>query len=158
VGEAGAWDSFDVISVHPYVDPHTPEEGQIEVVGIENVARLAEHYGHKPIWVTEYGWTTGPCERDPQGLTDEEEQANYLVRGAALLRGAGAERVLWYNLKDHPQQPCYGVLHGGSREEDYESPKPSAIALRVLTTRSVIAKLSDPRTSCRARSSCLLRM
>ena len=140
VAAEGAWDAFDAISVHPYVDPYTPEGGQIEMAGMENVARLAERYGRKPIWVTEYGWSTGPCERDPQGLTDEEEQADFLVRGAVLLRGAGAERVLWYNFKDHPQQPCYGVVRGGDREDDYRFLKPSATALRVLSEQVGAAK------------------
>ncbi len=129
----GAWDAFDVLSIHAYVDPFTPESAQIGVVGITNVVQLAAKYGAKPIWVTEYGWGTGACERDPQGLTDEEAQANYLVRAAVLLRSAGAERVLWYNFKDHPKQPCYGVVRGGAYEADYGSPKPSAEALRVLT-------------------------
>jgi hypothetical protein len=127
----GAWSAFDVISAHPYVDPFTPEAAQIDLVGIGNVRQLAARYGSKPIWVTEYGWGTGPCERDPAGRTDEQQQANYLVRGAALLRSAGAERVLWYNLKDR-QQPCYGLLRGGTGDEDYTSLKPSATALRVL--------------------------
>ncbi len=127
-----AWGAFDALSVHPYVDPYTPETAQIDVVGIKNVQTLASRYGRKPIWVTEFGWTTGPCERDPEGRTDDEEQANYLVRGAAMLRGAGAERVLWYNFKDQAQ-PCYGLVRGGSGPTDYTTLKPAAIALKVLS-------------------------
>ena len=133
VAAAGAWNAFDALSIHPYVDPFTPEAAQIDLVGITNVRRLAEQYGSKPIWVTEFGWGTGACERDPQGLTGEEDQANYLVRGAVLLRTAGAERVLWYNFKDHPRTSCYGLVRGGSAEEDYTSLKPSATALAVLS-------------------------
>ncbi len=130
-----AWDAFDVLSVHAYVDPWTPETGQIGVVGVRQVAQLAAKYGRKPIWVTEFGWSTGPCERDPKGLTDEEEQANFLVRAAALLRSAGAERVLWYNLKDHPGQACYGLVRGGESDALYDSLKPSAAAFRVLSSQ-----------------------
>ena len=128
----GAWNAFDVLSVHPYVDPFTPETAQIGAVGIDNVRTLAARYGSKPIWVTEFGWGTGGCERDPVGRTNEEAQANYLVRGAALLRGAGAERVLWYNFKDR-QVPCYGLIRGAGGDEDYSQAKPAATALRVLS-------------------------
>jgi polysaccharide biosynthesis protein PslG len=132
VAANGAWSSFDALAVHPYVDPHTPEAAQIDVVGVRNVQNLAARYGSKPIWVTEFGWGSGACERDPQGRTDEEEQANYLVRGAAMLRGAGAERVLWYNFKDQ-ERPCYGLVRGDGGATNYSSLKPSAIALRTLS-------------------------
>ena len=132
IAAAGAWDAFDALAVHPYVDPAAPESAQIDLVGLTNVRQLAARYGDKPIWVTEYGWTTGPCERDLQGLTDEEEQANYLVRAAVLLRSAGAERVLWYTMKDE-EQPCYGLARSGAGREDYRDLKPAATALRVLS-------------------------
>ncbi|PLS79540.1 MAG: hypothetical protein CYG59_12965 [Chloroflexi bacterium] len=132
VAAHGAWNAFDALSIHPYVDPFTPETAQIDVVGVQNVQTLAARYGRKPIWVTEFGWTTGPCERDPEGRTDDEEQANYLVRAAAMLRGAGAERVLWYNFKDHAQ-PCYGLVRGGGGPTDYAPLKPAARALKVLS-------------------------
>ncbi|HEY0604668.1 MAG TPA: beta-galactosidase [Herpetosiphonaceae bacterium] len=132
VAAHGAWGSFDALSVHPYVDPFTPETAQIDVVGIKNVQTLAARYGSKPIWATEFGWGSGACERDPVGRTNEDQQANNLVRGGVLLRGAGAERVLWYNFKD-PQQPCYGLVRGGGSGSDYGQLKPAAIALKVLS-------------------------
>lgn len=130
----GGWKSFDALAVHPYVDPYTPETAQIDVVGIQNVRTLAARYGDKPIWVTEFGWGTGPCERDMQGRTNEEQQANYLVRGAVMLRGAGAERVLWYNYKDR-SQPCYGLVRADGGDSSYGSLKPAAIALKTLNAQ-----------------------
>ncbi len=132
LGTSGAWNAFDAISVHPYVDPSTPEDAQIGAAGITTVQTLAARYGPKPIWATEFGWGTGPCERDPVGRTDEQGQANNLVRGAVMLRAAGAEHVLWYNLKDQ-DQPCYGLLRGAAGATDYSQPKPAATALRVLS-------------------------
>lgn len=128
----GAWGAIDALSVHPYVDPFTPEAAQIDAVGIANVRTLAARWGTKPIWATEYGWGSGPCERDPAGRTDENAQANYLARGAALMRAAGAERVLWYNFKD-PDQPCYGIVRGSGGLTDYSSLKPAAAALATLS-------------------------
>lgn len=100
----------------------------------QNVRTLAARYGTKPIWVTEFGWGSGPCERDPQGRTNEEEQANYLIRAAAMLRGAGAERVLWYNYKDR-NQPCYGLVRADGGDKNYSSLKPAAIALKTLNAQ-----------------------
>ena len=140
----GAWNAFDVLSVHPYVDPYTPENAQIDAVGILNVKTLIAKYGTKPIWATEYGWGTGACERDNVGRTDEETQANYLVRAATMLRGAGAERVLWYNFKDR-QLPCYGLLRGAGGDEDYSQRKPAATAFRVLSEQVAGAQPLGPQ-------------
>jgi hypothetical protein len=97
---AGAWGAFDIIAVHPYTDPLGPEDGQIDVAGVGAVRGFADSVGPKPIWATEFGWSTGPSDRTGSFAFDEGAQANYLVRGALLLRAAGAERVAWYNLKD----------------------------------------------------------
>ncbi|GAC1545395.1 MAG: flagellar filament outer layer protein FlaA [Herpetosiphon sp.] len=132
LGTSGAWNSFDAISVHPYVDPFSPEDAQIGAAGITAVQTLVAHFGAKPIWATEFGWGTGPCERDQAGRTDEDRQANYLARGAVMLRSAGAEHVLWYNFKDQ-DRPCYGLFRGASGATDYAQPKPAATALRVLS-------------------------
>jgi len=128
----GAWSAIDALSVHPYVDPYTPEGAQIDAVGIANVRTLAARLGSKPIWATEFGWGSGACERDPAGRTDENAQANYLARAGVLLRAAGAERVLWYNFKDR-DQPCYGIVRGSGGLTDYGSLKPAAAALATLS-------------------------
>lgn len=130
----GAWNSFDIISLHPYVDPASPEAGQIAAAGVGAVKALVDTpgFGAKPIWVTEFGWATGPSDRDPAGRTNEDMQANYLVRGALLLYAAGAERVIWYNLKDDPGNP-YGLYRFGSSPTDYSQPKPARLALNFMS-------------------------
>ncbi len=55
LAEAGAWDAFDVLALHPYTDPVGPEDGQIAPSGIGGVRGLLNRYGTKPIWVTEGG-------------------------------------------------------------------------------------------------------
>ncbi|NTV65807.1 MAG: hypothetical protein HGA65_20050, partial [Oscillochloris sp.] len=110
VQASGAWGAFDIIALHPYTDPLGPEQGQIGVIGIGAVRGLAEAFGAKPIWVSEFGWSTGPADRAASGV-DQATQGNYLVRGMALLRAAGAERVLWYNLKDSgASRNLYGLI------------------------------------------------
>jgi hypothetical protein len=127
----GAWNSFDIISLHPYTDPVGPEEGQIASAGIGQVKVLAEKLGTKPIWATEFGWSTDVGGRGGKAFTPED-QASFLVRSMALLRAAGVERVIWYNLKDGPGIEDYGLVSYGSGDRDYGALKPSAIAFKTL--------------------------
>jgi hypothetical protein len=140
--DQGAWNSFDIISLHPYTDPRGPEDGQIDVAGIGTVRGLAERLGPKPIWATEYGWSTGPADRTAgQGVPiDESTQANYLIRGSVLLRSAGVNHVIWYSLKDtesvdgHPHN-MYGLLDYDPTRASYNHTlrKPAYLAYQVMT-------------------------
>ncbi len=138
----GAWNSFDIISLHPYTDPRGPEDGQIDTAGIGTVRGLAERLGAKPIWATEYGWSTGPADRTAgQGVPiDENTQANYLIRSSVLLRSAGVEHIIWYSLKDtesvdgHPHN-MYGLLNYDSTRASYSHTlrKPAYLGYQVMT-------------------------
>jgi hypothetical protein len=124
VAEAGAWGSFDILAIHPYVDPATPEAGNI-VAAADGVRALAAQWGQKPIWVTEIGWASGLSDHDPLGMIDEQGQANLLVRAMLLLWRSGVERIFWYTLKDDPNNP-YGLV------ADYSRPKPALYAFQTL--------------------------
>jgi hypothetical protein len=131
IAEQGAWGSFDILALHPYVDPFSPENGQIGTGDVSAVKTLVDSLGRKPIWATEFGWSTGPADRDPRGV-DEETQANFLVRAAALLRAAGVEKVIWYTLKDTEPRNLYGLLRSAGGPADLSQPKPSLAAFRTL--------------------------
>jgi hypothetical protein len=113
----GAWESFDIVAVHPYVDPYSPEDGNI-AASVDIVHALNYEFGAKPIWATELGWSSGPGDRDSFGHTDEEEQASFLVRSMLLLWEAGVERSFWYTLKDDPGNP-YGLVALGQGRADF---------------------------------------
>src|SRR4029453_15685638 len=66
VAAAGAWGSFDILAIHPYVDPVTPEAGNL-VAAADGVRALAAQLGKKPLWVTEVGWASGPSDHDSAG-------------------------------------------------------------------------------------------
>lgn len=130
VAAEGAWNSFDIIAIHPYVDPYSPEDGNIAASA--DIARaLGNQFGPKPIWVTELGWSSGPSDRDQVGLTDEELQASYLVRAMLLLWEAGVERSFWYTFKDDPGNP-YGLIGNARDRMDYQVEKPAYDAFRTL--------------------------
>ncbi len=146
VADAGAWDSFDILAIHPYVDPYTPEEGNI-VASVDKVRLLSYQYGEKPIWVTEIGWSSGPGDRDSVGFTDETEQAHYLVRSLLLLWTAGVERSFWYMLKDDAHNP-YGLIEYGEGRTDMrpELRKPAFAAFQTLNEEIAGTRFVDQRT------------
>jgi hypothetical protein len=151
--DSGAWDSFDIISIHPYTDPRGPEEGQIDIAGVGTVHGLAQRLGAKPIWATEYGWSTGPADRTTgQGTPiDESTQANYLIRGSVLLRSVGVEHIIWYALKDtesidgHPHN-MYGLVRYDPTRADYNHTlrKPAYLAYQVMTQQLVGTTTAAP--------------
>jgi hypothetical protein len=131
VAEYGGWDSFDIIALHPYVNPYSPEDGNLAAAA-DGIRALGQQYGQKPIWVTELGWASGPSDRDAAGRgADEQTQASFLVRSMLMLWEAGVERVFWYNFKDDPGNP-YGLIGLGAGRTDYSVRKPAFLALRTL--------------------------
>jgi len=127
---AGAWSSFDLFAIHPYVDPTGPEAGNLTAAA-DGVRALAAPYGSKPIWATEIGWSSGPGDHDPFGVVDEQQQARFLVRALLLLREAGVERSFWYTFKDDPDNP-YGLVRYGTGRADYTERKPAFTAFQML--------------------------
>ncbi|WP_129627904.1 beta-galactosidase [Candidatus Oscillochloris fontis] len=145
VAEHGGWGSFDILAVHPYVDPYGPEEGNL-ISALDGVRTVLAHYGQKPIWATEVGWASGPGDRDALGMTDAEEQANYLVRSMLILWRAGVERIFWYSFKDDPHNP-YGLLRAGWGRGDLRERKPAYTALRTLNYQLAGTKLLSWHTN-----------
>jgi hypothetical protein len=132
VAAEGAWDSFDIIAIHPYVDPYSPEQGHI-TAALDRVQAMFYRFGAKPVWATEIGWASGPGDRDTVGYTDEQAQASFLVRSLLLLWSAGVERSFWYMLKDDAHNP-YGLVEFGRGRTDFRMSlrKPVFYAFRTL--------------------------
>lgn len=126
--EAGAWDSFDVLAIHPYrgaspeefVDGYPPynpvtyacQSGQMmsdsQIGEIRALQDLAQVYGSKPIWVTEVGWAQEWLEPIAgwRGTSADIVEADFLVRTyVPLLSEPGVEKVFWYTQYDDPNIP-----------------------------------------------------
>jgi len=138
VAQAGAWGSFDILAIHPYIDPSTPERGNL-LAAADGVRALAAQWGDKPIWVTEVGWASGPSDHDATGTIDEAAQANMLARGLLLLWRAGVERIFWYTLKDDLNNP-YGLVALGAGRADYSRLKPAYYAFQTLARQTAGAE------------------
>jgi hypothetical protein len=154
----GAWNSFDIVALHPYTDPAGPEAGAIDSVGIGAVRTLVQRLGNKPIWVTEYGWSVSPSDRVPGYGFDLQTQADYLIRSMALLRQAGVERIMMFRFKDmqlRGGQPfnAYGLLGYGDGQADYSRVRPAFTAMQTLNrevggrTPLGVSRLSDAQVA-----------
>lgn len=129
--EAGALDSMDAVSVHPYRSDSTPEGLETQVAALR--ALIARHNGgrEKPVWVTEIGWSLRDTGIPGDLVIDEAAQARFLVRAFALLFAGGAERVYWYLFRDYGVFATMGLVEKG---EGYP-PKPAHRAMAELARR-----------------------
>lgn len=112
---AGAGGHFDVLATHPYPgvadqSAHTPDDGTRWTLTHAAVVRrvMAAHGdGDKPLWFTEFGWST---HANPPGTphwargVSEATQAAYLVGALDLIQATMpyVERVYWYAERDSP--------------------------------------------------------
>jgi len=128
VYEAGGKDSFDVMNVHPYRYPSSPEERPL-YDDLVRLRRLMEKHGDggKPIWITEVGW---PTQQDRRGVSPQR-QAEILARAYLLSLQAGVEVVFWYEFQAPENKPDYNEDHFGIVHRDL-SPKPAYTALATL--------------------------
>ncbi|MCX7000552.1 MAG: hypothetical protein NT106_09710 [Candidatus Sumerlaeota bacterium] len=129
--DEGGYDFMDVLSLHPYCHPKTPEDARIFERMASLRARLAERCGKPPrdIWVTEVGWPT-----NLSGGVTEYEQG---VRVARAYLNAFAYPfirtvfIYWFG-PDGPDrewaEDCFGMVRQDC------SPKLSYIATKTLAS------------------------
>jgi large repetitive protein len=133
----GGWSKFDILAFHTY-EFAQPESSMIPLWLDQARATLkARGTPTRPIWITEFGWSTGA----PTPNVTEAQQAQYLARAYLLMARAGVQGILWYNLIEYGQSTSrldnYGLVEraGGDCRQDpmCEAPlrkKPGYFALR----------------------------
>jgi hypothetical protein len=160
---AGAQGAFDVLATHPYMGvadapPELPDDGSrytISHVAAVHELMRANGDGAKPIWFTEFGWSSHPnwpgVENWNRGVSPEL-QADYLVRS---LRYIGANypyvtNVFWYNERNLAsgvvQLDNYGLLNRDL------SPKPAYTALKDYLGGAGAASTTTPVTTTTPKS------
>jgi polysaccharide biosynthesis protein PslG len=126
---SGAKGYFDALAVHPYQDPPTaaPDaacENRVYRFTCLTLIRdqmVRNGDSAKPIWLTEYGWTTAQSG-DRVGV-DEATQAVYLTQALNLLRNYApyVTNAFWYTMRDRDDSTEYendfGLLHVDGSEK-----------------------------------------
>ncbi len=128
VFEAGAWDHIDVVGVHPYRYPHTPEHTDLtgELLGL---ADLCSEFGSvKPIWISEIGYAT----HLGQGGSSEWWAAAMLVRFYLTAWSSRlVQKLFWYDFRNDGDDPLYNESNFGILNRDW-TPKLSFEAFKVM--------------------------
>lgn len=134
---AGGKSHFDVIGVHPYLDPTTagPTEGHspYRFADLALLHGWLESVGEAdtPVWLTEWGWSRGGREGAP-GLTDEEQSA-YLRESVWLIQNEYpyVRVAVWFTIRDRDDWTSYENGFGLLRLDG--TPRPAYWALSEST-------------------------
>ncbi len=118
---------MDILSVHPYRWPSSPEEtGFLEEM--QKLRSLLQRYGLDiPIWITEIGWPT-----HDKGVS-ELDQAKMLVRTYIIAIGSKViDKIFWYDFRDDGTDPTDPEQNFGIIKRDF-LPKKAYNAYKVMT-------------------------
>jgi hypothetical protein len=140
---AGARGSFDVMATHPYMGPSDLAPETLDRSGeniylmdhVRAVHRLMVRHGdgNKPIWFTEFGWSSHGGNRDLPNWewgVSKKTQAHFLIRAIRFVgkRHPYVTHMFWYTERNtrtgNVQNDNYGLLRHDL------SPKPAYRALK----------------------------
>lgn len=122
---AGAGAYFDVLAAHPYSFGQPPDApaSDSDHPAFDRLVELREImvvFGdrHKPVWITEMGWTVMPPPEQPDIGVSLEQQAAYLVQALDIIRQQWpwVELITIWNLSQvEPDDPFggYSLLDAG---------------------------------------------
>jgi hypothetical protein len=135
---AGVWDDFDVIALHPFWQNTPPEvwmqrgvatdissgdcnpdvQAQSNLVGeIRSVNEFAQAHGEKPIWITGLGWKEDWLSAigSQNGFSDDQIESNFLVRSIIpLITEDQVKKVFWYSMYDDPNNQGFSLSGQGT--------------------------------------------
>ena len=147
---AGGLPVADALSVHPYslffIDPPEVRGIATNLQALQHLIQANNHGQTKPLWITEIGWTTA------LNLTDEADQAQYLVRSAMLSLSVGVEKFFWYDFLNDGTDSVLMEQNFGLLKRPgalgYYTPKPAytafAVLVRALAGRSFLRREPAP--------------
>jgi hypothetical protein len=124
---ASAWGSFDALAIHTYVA--IQPESSMMATWLENARAYLDSKGPKPLWITEFGWSTYTGSGSSYVGVTEAKQADYTARGYLLSARVGVRGVFAYELIENGNSTTsrldnYGLVELGGRQ------KPAYAALR----------------------------
>jgi polysaccharide biosynthesis protein PslG len=138
--DAGIRGNFDAFSIHPYSDDRSPLDRGLDpwvrgsfIRGVPRVHDvMVEHRDAKPLWLTEFGWSTTTTRGAANWLdgVDERTQARYV--GDALAQMAAWSYVqagVYFNVVDTSPERASTIGNFGLVRHDGR-PKPAYRAFR----------------------------
>jgi hypothetical protein len=138
---AGAHGYFDAMSTHPYMGPsdappETPDDGTIYTMAHAAAVHqlmVDNGDGNKPLWFTEYGWSTHANTSTMQNWelgVSRAVQADYLVRSLAYMRDhlPYVTNAFWYEADDRQTGTTRNIDNYGLMDDQFR-PKASLTAL-----------------------------
>jgi hypothetical protein len=112
---------FDVLAHHPYSvgapsrralnpdDVSIPDLGKLtKLLRAAEHAKLAGGATRHRLWVTEVSYDSSPP--DPDGIK-ESTHAGYLAQTFYLLAKAGADTIIWFQIRDEAPRPSYAATN-----------------------------------------------
>jgi hypothetical protein len=104
------YESVDIVSFHDY-GPN-PEQLSTRLQALKIAMAKTPEFGVKPIWVTEFGFTTDKNEGSNKKVSDEKTKAEYLGRSVKLMRDSGINGPLfWYKFDEQESdKPGFGLI------------------------------------------------
>jgi hypothetical protein len=178
IHDNGGWGSFDVLAFHAFMNGAPDANGSILPLWFANAKSTVAAWGAKPIWITEFGWSTF----SGAGSVSTGDQSLYLMRTYEMASQAGISGMFWFDLKNGATNTGdvsqnYGILYAdGSQKPAFSGFQCDAKALylgsaptcsspvypkstyhavaptRVLDTRNGTGGISGPFTNHHARS------
>jgi len=116
VFEEGGLDHLDIIGIHPYRYPYTPEHSDFTGEMVEVAALAAEFGGVKPIWLSEVGYAT----HTSAGGSSEWWAGAALMRTYLLAWSSGyVGKVFWYDFRDDGDDASYNEHNFGIIRRDW---------------------------------------
>jgi len=123
IKDNGGWGSFDVLAIHCFVSG-APDGSAFER-WIAAAKKIVASYGSKPIWITEFGWSSF----SGTGGVSTSTQKLYLERSYEIAYQAGASGIFWFELQNRgttttSQFDNWGVLnYDMTRKPSYDGLK-----------------------------------
>jgi hypothetical protein len=129
IRDNGGWGSFDVLAMHTYVTG-PPDGSAIESWIAEAKAKVSS-YGWKPIWITEFGWSSYQGSGAGYMGVTTAQQGSYLARSYEIAVSQGIEGIFWFEFKSRgadawSRADNYGIVTVARAE------KPSYLAFRCV--------------------------
>lgn len=130
---------FDVVNLHPFVNPLSPDPIEQVAAIYRGVYRLMEANcdAEKPIWFTEIGAPGVPKDRTTKDWwlgknSNEAEQAEWVTTlYTEALKWKGVKKIFWAFFRDTPEHFLTGTDYFGLVRKDF-SKKPAFEAYKKL--------------------------